>query len=273
MPTAAELLAAAGSRDRLSAERLLAHRLGRPRSWLYAHGEDPVPSATADALQGDLVRLRRGEPLAYLLGSWEFFSLPLKVTVDTLVPRPETELLVEAVLELTEPAWRGTLVDLGTGSGAIAVAVAVHRPDARICAVDLSDTALAVARENFAQHDCTRIETLQGSWWEPLGDRRFDMVVSNPPYVVPGDPRMTTRGEPELALLGGDDGLEAYRAIAQGLSRHLQRGGSLLLEHGLDQREALLDLFTPVFEQVATIDDDASHPRIIKALGYKGALA
>ncbi|MEM7704685.1 MAG: peptide chain release factor N(5)-glutamine methyltransferase [Pseudomonadota bacterium] len=273
MPTAAELLAAAGAQDRLSAERLLAHRLGRPRSWLYAHGEKPVPAAAAEGLRGDLTRLRQGEPLAYLLGSWEFYSLPLKVTTDTLVPRPETELLVEAVLDLTESTWDGTLVDLGTGSGAIAVAVAAHRPAAKITAVDISGPALAVARENFDRHGCSRIETLQGSWWEPLGDRLFDVVVSNPPYVMPGDPRMTTRGEPELALLGGSDGLEAYRQLAEGLPQHLHRGGSLLLEHGLDQRQVLSELFAPGFEHLDTIDDHAGHPRVIRALGYRGAVS
>ena len=269
LPTAAELLAAAGPRDRLSAERLLAHRLGRPRSWLYAHGEQPVPPDAAQGLESDLERLRQGEPLAYLLGTWEFYSLPLKVTAATLVPRPETELLVDAALALVDPDWDGALLDLGTGSGAIALALATHRPRAHITAVDLSASALAVARETFDQHGCARIETLEGSWWEPLGDRRYDLVVSNPPYVIPNDPRLTARGEPELALLGGADGLAAYRQIAAGLDRHLRRGGTLLLEHGLDQRPALTALFGPCFGRLETVDDPAGHPRVLKALDYR----
>ncbi len=271
MPTITELLAGTEPGERLNAEWLLAHYLGQRRSWLYAHGNDPLDLTHQVRLRQDLQHVRSGQPLAYLLGSWEFYGLSLTVTKDTLVPRPETELLVDRALELLPADRPLEVVDLGTGSGAIALALADQRPQARVTAVDVCPAALKVAQGNAGSLGLDRVSLLVGDWWQPLSGRQFDLVVSNPPYVVPGDPRLTARGEPDLALFGGDDGLQAYRAIEAGLSQHLRRGGHLLLEHGLDQRDALMQMFDGQFENLQAMSDLAGHPRIICGQNFRPA--
>ncbi len=273
MASVSDLLMGVDPESRLSAERLLAHRLGKSRSWLFAHNDHELELADIEVFEQGLKRIDAGEPLAYLLGSWEFFSLNLTVTTDTLVPRPETEQLVEQALQRLPADQALDVVDLGTGSGAIALALASERPVAILTAVDVCSKALAVARENALKLSISNVNFVQGSWWESLAGERFDLVVSNPPYVVPGDSRLTAKGEPELALFGGEDGLQAYRSIVEGLPQHLRAGGTLLLEHGLDQRAPLMELLSDHFDRVLGLEDFAGLPRILIGEGFSRALS
>jgi release factor glutamine methyltransferase len=229
--------------DRLDAQLLLGHVLGQPRAWVLAHGEAPLPAADRERFDAMCRRRAAGEPLAYLVGEKEFHGLLLAVDRRVLVPRPETELLVEWALELLGGRAAGAAVaDLGTGSGAIALAVGVERRDACICAVDLSPQALAVAQSN-AERLGIAVECLQGDWWGAVADRRFDLVLANPPYVDGADLHLVAlRHEPLLALSPGADGLSALRTIVLGAAVHLRPGGWLLLEHGHAQGAAVRDL-------------------------------
>ena len=248
-PTLRELLDNAARRlveisdtPRLDAEILLAAALARPRSYLHAWPERTLEPAQIDRFIGWLERRLKGEPVAYLLGRREFWSLQLEVTPDTLIPRPETELLVELALERLPANRPVAAADLGTGSGAIALALAVERPLARIVATDRSPAALAVARRNARRLNIACVEFREGDWCAPLGDERFDLIAANPPYVAATDPRWRQgelRFEPAAALASGADGLDALRTIIAQAPNHLQPGGWLLLEHGYDQGEAV----------------------------------
>ncbi len=264
-PTVEEALAAARALglDRLDAQLLLGAALERPRSWLLAHGEHALHPAQARRFEAHCARRADGEPVAYLLGEKEFHGLMLKVDRGVLIPRPDTETLVEWALEiLTTGPDRPAVADLGTGSGAIALALARARPDAHICGVDLSLAALAVARANGQSLDL-RVEWLQGDWWSALAGRRFDMVVANPPYIAADDPHLAAlRHEPQLALSPGGDGLAALRHLISGAPGHLQSGGWLLLEHGNDQAEAVRDLLQRHgFDAPVTRSDLSGQPR------------
>jgi release factor glutamine methyltransferase len=229
--------------ERLDAQRLLAHVLARPRSWLAAHPQ-AVPDATqAAALLAALERRAAGEPLAYVLGTQEFHGLLLQVNADVLVPRPDTEVLVDWALELLAGALahiaNPEVVDLGTGSGAIALAVKHAHPAAAMLATDVSAAALEVARANAAQLGLD-VALLPSAWWAELADRHFHMVLANPPYIAGGDPHLAAlRHEPLLALTPGGDGLDALRQIIGGAPDQLEPGGWLLLEHGYDQANAV----------------------------------
>jgi len=228
----------------LAAGVLLAHVLNRPRAVLITHGELPIESAAAARYRALVARRVAGEPIAYLTGQREFWSLPLSVTPAVLIPRPETELVVERALALlpgTQAAAGDVRVaDLGTGSGAIALALACERPSWALTATDLSDAALAVARSNAARLNLGQIECLAGSWFTPLTGRRFEAILSNPPYVAGGDPALAAlRHEPAGALSPGPSGLEALRHLIGGASAHLERNGWLLLEHGADQADVV----------------------------------
>ena len=221
---------------RLEAELLLAHVLRRPRSYLLAHAEQIVPAASVAAYDALLARASAGEPLAYLTGEREFWSLPLHVCPAVLIPRPDTELAVQRCLELLLAEAPAQVCDLGTGSGAIACALAVERPAWHIIATDCSSAALHVARANAARLGLERIEFLEGDWFEPLGERRFDLLVSNPPYIGAADPALAGLGcEPLAALSPGPDALAALRRIISLAPSHLTAGGYLVLEHGADQ--------------------------------------
>ena len=226
--------------DRLDAQLLLAHHLGQSRTWVIANDDALVAETPAAAFEADCQRRADDWPLAYLLGQREFHGLMLQVTPAVLVPRPDTETLVTWAMACAQSLpGKAQILDLGTGSGAIALALAqALRPHgARITATDLSAEALAVAQAN-ADHLSLDIEFRLGAWWQAVGDRRFDLVVSNPPYIAQADPHLKAlRHEPLLALTSGGDGLTALRHIVAGAPQHLAPGAWLLLEHGADQAE------------------------------------
>jgi len=258
--------AARGRLDAAEAEILLAHALGQSRAWLFAHARDPVPDGAAAAFQALVARREAGEPVAYLCGRRGFWSLDLAVTPDTLIPRPETELLVELALERLPPDRELQVADLGTGSGAIALALACERPRARVIATDASAAALAVARGNAQRLGLGNVELRQGDWFAPLQGLRLDLVASNPPYIASDDPHLARgdlRHEPASALASGVDGLDDLRTIAAGAPAHLLPGGWLLLEHGWTQGaqvRALLD--AAGFADVATCRDLEQRDRV-----------
>jgi release factor glutamine methyltransferase len=231
---------AAALGDRLEAELLLAHVLGVNRAWFFAHSDDALEPAATERFDTLVRRRAHGEPVAYITGTRDFWSMTLEVTAATLIPRPETELLVELVLERLPR--RGRVVDLGTGSGAIALAIARERPDASVSAVDASGPALEVARRNAERLGLQRVHFAQGDWFAALDDGGFDIVVSNPPYIEEGDVHLgqgDLRFEPVSALASGSDGLDDIRRITKAAPRHLRPGGWLLLEHGWNQGPAV----------------------------------
>jgi len=249
---------------RLDAEVLLGHVLGWSRALLISAGRDEVDAAREKKFAALVQRRANGEPVAYLTGVKEFWSLPLKVTPDVLVPRPETETLVEWALDLVVDTPSPRVADLGTGSGAIALAIASERPDAKIVATDQSATALRIAQANAKALGIGNVQFAQGSWFAPLKGELFDLVVSNPPYVAAGDPHLDAlRYEPEAALISGPDGLEAIRAIASEAPRHLRSLGWLLLEHGAGQAEAVRNVLADCgFASASTIGDLGEVPRV-----------
>jgi release factor glutamine methyltransferase len=228
-------------------------------------GERVVAAAALRRYRALIERRARGEPLAYLTGTREFWSLPVRVSRAVLVPRPETELLVERALAL-RAAPAGRVVDLGTGSGAIALALASERPHWQITATDISSAALAVARANAAQLELARIDFRLGSWFVPLAAARFDLIVSNPPYVAADDPALEDPAlahEPRLALTPGADPLRCLREITRDAPQHLESGGWLLLEHGAAQAAAVRhELVLAGCRYVRSHRDLAGHERI-----------
>ncbi|MDI1258243.1 peptide chain release factor N(5)-glutamine methyltransferase [Aquabacterium sp.] len=248
--------------DRLDAQILLSTVLQRPRSWLLAHDQDALPPEQADQFMAWAQRRAQGEPLAYLLGDKEFYGLTLRVSPDVLIPRPDTETLVDWALELipTEPGFR--VLDLGTGSGAIALALQHQRPQARVTAVDASPAALAIAQAN-ARQLALPVDNLQGSWFEPVAARQFDLIVSNPPYIAENDHHLQALAfEPKRALTSGVDGLDDLRLIISNAPSHLTAGGWLLMEHGHDQAAAVsLLLEARGFSQISTRHDLGGNPR------------
>ena len=245
--TVAEVLALARQRgvDRLDAQLLLGDTLGRRRSWLLAHDDAAISETGWAELDARLQRRAEGEPLAYLLGEKEFRGLSFHVTPAVLIPRPATETLVEWALELLAPlppSAQPELLDMGTGSGAIALSVKHACPRARVTALDLSEEALEVARDN-GQRLSLAVEWLQSDWWSAVEGRRFDLILANPPYIAEGDPHLPALAhEPRNALTSGADGLDALRILISGAAGHLRPGAWLLVEHGYDQAEAVGDL-------------------------------
>lgn len=232
-------LARAQGLTRLDAQLLLCRRLQQTRAWLLAHDDAALTPAVEQGFRADLAQRLDGVPLAYLSGEREFCGLRLMVTPAVLVPRPETETLVEWALATLAGGARPQVLDLGTGSGAIAIAVAHARADASVTATDADAEALAVARAN-AHALGVALEFLHGNWWQPLAGRCFDLVLSNPPYIAADDPHLPAlRHEPQHALTPGGDGLDALRTLAAGAAAHLRPGGWVLLEHGFDQGEAV----------------------------------
>jgi len=245
-------------------QSLLQHALEVNRAYLLAHPEH-VPDAGQHAAYTKLLRRRLdGEPVAYILGEREFFGLKFRVTPATLIPRPETELLVELALAHVRP--QGRVLDLGTGSGAIALAIAHARPDAQVTAVDISVAALDVARQNAHGLGGVNVHFLHSDWFAALDAACFDLIVSNPPYIAAGDPHLA-RGdlcfEPRTALASGTDGLDDIRRLIAGAMAHLNAGGWLLLEHGYDQAAASRSLLlSHGFDEVFSAMDLAGIERV-----------
>jgi release factor glutamine methyltransferase len=251
---------------RRESEILLGAALGQPRAWLMAHGETRILDCEAtDRFEAHVTRRARGEPIAYILGEKEFWSLPLLVEPSVLIPRPETELVVERALAHVPPGSAGSVLDLATGSGAIALAIASERPGCRVVGTDLSPDAVTLALRNAARLDLAHLEFRVGWWFGPVQGERFDLVASNPPYIAEGDPRVEAdvrRYEPHAALFSGATGLEALGNIVAGAPAHLNPGGWLLLEHGDQQGEPVRRLLADRgFVDVATFHDLAGLDR------------
>ena len=268
LPTVAEALrhAAAMGLDRLDAHWLLSELLAQSRTWLLTHDDHRLTEHQAGAWSDGLARRAQGEPLAYVLGHKEFFGLDLVVSPAVLVPRPDTELLVEWAIETLQassrPPQQSRVLDLGTGSGAIALAIKHRCPAAQVSAVDASPEALAIARSN-GQRLGLEVNWAPSHWWSALAGQRFDLVVSNPPYIREGDPHLAALGhEPQMALTAGPDGLADLRTIIGHAHHHLALGGSLLLEHGHDQSTAVQDLLARAgYSDISGRHDLAGHLR------------
>ncbi len=253
---------------RLDAELLLAIALGQSRAWLYANPDAQLNEKQTQVFAALLTQRAAGRPIAHLTGEREFWSLDLAVTEFTLVPRPETETLVEQALRYIPANQPQRILDLGTGSGAIAIALACERPAARLVATDSSAEALATAQENAARHCPGRIEFFRGNWYSALPESMepFDVIVANPPYVAESDAELTDRElafEPADALYSGKDGLTAMRAIVAAAATYLRPGGRLLLEHGFAQAEPVQQLLRAGgFAAVETVTDLAGQARV-----------
>lgn len=260
------LLAEAGIESaRLDARLLLEYVSGCRHTDLLMSPESPL-ALTARKVFGELLARRAsGEPLAYLTGEAEFRGRVFQVSPAVLIPRPETEVLIELALEKLRGLAAPTVVDLGTGSGIVAISLALECPQARVAAVDLSHEAISVARNNAGRLRAP-VECYQGDWLAPLAGERFDLIVSNPPYVANGDPHLTLNGlpfEPQMALTDGGDGLDCIRRIVAGAAGHLQPGAWLLLEHGHDQGAACRNLLTAAgFQEPFTHPDLAGSDRV-----------
>jgi release factor glutamine methyltransferase len=231
---------------RIEVQCLLQQVLQVQRVYLLAHPERVLTTAEFGHYTALLQRRLQGEPIAYILGEREFFGINLKVTPATLIPRPDTELLVELALQRIRPNTPISVLDLGTGSGAIALAIAHHCPQAEVLACDASVAALAVAQENARSLALTNVNFVHSNWYSSLGEQRFALIVSNPPYIAAGDPHLLqgdVRFEPDSALSSGIDGLDDIRHIIAQAHHHLAPGGCLLLEHGYDQAERVRGLF------------------------------
>ena len=251
----------------VDAQVLLAHVVGCNRTWLVAHAGDPLTRVHADAFFALAKRRRDGEPVAYLTGEREFWGLSLTVTPDVLIPRPETETLVELALTWLPVDASVRVLDLGTGSGAIALAIASERPGATVLAIDRSANVVAIARGNAQKLGLHNVRFAVTDWYAAVASAHFDMIVSNPPYVAERDPHLEEgdlRHEPASALASGADGLAALRVITAGAPEHLAPGGLLLVEHGHDQASAVRDLFTAAgFDEITMRRDLAGISRVV----------
>jgi release factor glutamine methyltransferase len=229
---------------RLEARVLAAFAWNVAPAWLIAHDTDPPTDTQATQFEALVIRRLGGEPVAYLTGTREFYDRPFQVSSDVLIPRPDTELLVELALARMPPDRAVDVLDLGTGSGCIAITLALERPLAQVTAVDRSASALAIARHNADILNAS-VEFLTSDWFSGLAGRRFDLIVSNPPYIAARDPHLArgdVRFEPLTALASGDDGLDDLRLLTATARNHLKPGGALLLEHGYDQADSVQTL-------------------------------
>ncbi len=251
------------------AKVLLGHVLRRDRAWLAAHGDQPMTANEATAFDALARRRRDGEPIAYLTGRREFYGLDLEVTPDVLIPRPETELLVELALVRIDANENTEVLDLGSGSGAISLAIASERPHSAVLGVDVSAAAVALARRNASRLHVGNVAFIESDWFSAVPKKRFDAIVANPPYVAAGDEHLSQgdlRFEPPAALAAGADGLNAIRAIVAGVAAYLSPGAWLLIEHGYDQADPVMAMLRGAqFSDVQSRRDLAGIPRI--ALG------
>ncbi|MGI9205333.1 MAG: peptide chain release factor N(5)-glutamine methyltransferase [Woeseiaceae bacterium] len=261
---ARDLLEPASESPRLDAELLLARALDVTRSFLIAHADEEFDGEAAERFEAAINKRVSGMPLAYITGEKEFWSMNLVVTPATLVPRPDTEILVDHALRLIPQKSIRHVIDLGTGSGAVALAIASERPQCEVVAIDICAKALAVANENASRQQLPNIEFVCGNWLEPVRDRRFDVIVSNPPYVAVGDPHLDgLRFEPRLALAAGRDGLDAFRVVAGQAPGLLNPSGKMLLEHGESQQEAVAEILSAHgWRDIECAKDLGGRPRI-----------
>lgn len=256
---------------RIETRMLLAHALGHPRpahahAWLVAHDTDALSDAAANCFNELIERRLAGEPIAYLIGHREFYGRDFRCSAAALIPRPETELLIDLALKRLPSDFSGRILDVGTGTGCIAVTLALERPQAQVTALDVSANALPLARNNAAALGATNVRCVESNWFAALnaGDQ-FDLIVSNPPYIVPGDAHLSQgdlRFEPALALADAVDGLESYRQLIVGAQEHLCAGGLLIVEHGYDQGDTVPGLLRAAgFVEVTLHHDIAGLPR------------
>jgi release factor glutamine methyltransferase len=251
------------------AKVLLAHLLATDRAWLAAHGDATLTVEQAKGFDALARRRREGVPIAYLTGRREFYGLDLEITADVLIPRPESEILVEFGLAHIGEAEATRVLDLGSGSGAVALAIAKSRPASTVLGTDVSPAAIALARLNAVRLQIANVEFIGSDWFERVPLEAFDLIVANPPYVADGDPHLAQddlRYEPAIALKGGVDGLAAIRRIIAGASDYMRLGGWLAIEHGYDQAESVQALLLAVgFEAVNTRRDLAGVLRTTSA--------
>ncbi|WP_022947575.1 peptide chain release factor N(5)-glutamine methyltransferase [Methylohalobius crimeensis] len=262
-------LGATSASPQLDAELLLAHATGSARAHLRAWPEKTPDPEQQTYFRQLLERRRNGEPVAYILGRREFWSHEFLVGPGTLVPRPDTELLLEQALLLLPMGQSATVADLGTGSGAIALSLALERPQVQLIATDTSPAALALARINARRLGACNVTFLQTDWLTGLAPDSLDGIVSNPPYIPADDPHLQQdiRFEPAAALIGGNDGLDAYRRLISQARRRLRAGGFILLEHGYDQSREVADLLADAgFSRIRCHRDLQGHPRVTQAL-------
>ena len=263
---AINLLTPTSPSAQIDAEVLLAYTLNTSRTFIYAHPEKILENNQLIAYQEWVTKRREGIPIAYLIGSREFWSLALQISKDTLIPRPETELLVELSLSLLGDRSPVSLLDLGTGSGAIALALASERPDWQILASDISEAALAVAHHNATHLNLSNVRILCSDWFVSLPHQSFNAILSNPPYIAANDPHLQQgdlRFEPQNALISGEDGLDALSHIIQQSQSRLLPGGLLLLEHGFQQKEAVTSLLNKYgYEKVHCWQDGQGLDRV-----------
>jgi release factor glutamine methyltransferase len=264
---AAEQLRAVTDAPRLEAELLTARAIDMPRSFLFAHPEDELDEASLARLNGTVKRRLAGEPMAYISGIREFWSMELSVSPATLVPRPETELLVDIALRDIPRKAEWKVLDLGTGSGAVALAIGRERPLCHITATDISGDALAVARENANRNTIGNIEFVEGNWSEPVQGETFHVIVSNPPYVRENDEALDALGaEPMLALAAGKLGLDAIEIIARDCRSIIEDDGLLVLEHGAEQQALVEELLRSCgWRGIRCYDDYSGLPRVTSA--------
>jgi len=251
----------------LEARLLLQETLGVSHAWLLTHEDDALTDDVTEAFEDKLQRRLNGEPVAYILGQREFYGLDLTVSPDTLIPRPDTETLVEAALERIPPNQSCKVLDLGTGTGAIALAIASQRPEAELTAVDFSEDALKIAAGNAKKLNIRNVRFLQSNWFSNLGGETFDIIVSNPPYIAKADPHLTQgdlRFEPMSALVSGNGGLDDIQRIIASATEHLNSGGWLLLEHGHEQAAAVAELLQQ-FSEISHSRDLANIERVTSA--------
>jgi len=263
---AKQQLRAVAENPTLEAEILLAYVLQKPRSYLYMASEQIILPAMTTAYLAHIARRQQKEPIAYITNKREFWSLELEVNSATLIPRPETELLIETMLTLFPDRSQAiTIADLGTGSGAIALALAHEYVAARIVAVDISQAALQVAENNAKKFNKKNISFFSGHWCEPLVGKKFDVIVSNPPYIAETEwvnYEANLAYEPYAALVSGQHGLEAISEIVATAKQYLQPNGYLLVEHGFTQAQKVREIFTPHYQAIRSLRDLAGHERV-----------
>ncbi len=273
LANAAQQLQSVSDSPRLDAEVLLAHCLNKTRTWLVTWPDKTLEQNQQQAFRQQLQRRLEGEPVAHIIGEREFWSLPLKVNQHTLIPRPDTELMIEVLLAAYPQDRDIRMLDLGTGSGAIALAMASEKPEWTITATDRSADALQIARENAEQLSIDNVRLLQGSWFDAIEQEAataFDIIASNPPYIAEADPHLEqgdVRFEPRSALTSGEDGLDDIRLISQNAMHYLKPGGRLIVEHGFDQEAGVYDIFSRAgYQTITRYRDLAGNPRLTSGI-------